>query len=234
MNKKVLLLIIILSVSFESSLFSTHSVSATTQAWELDINKKGIKVFKRKVAGSPIKEFKAICIIDSSIYVIGKIMMDFTSYPEWVDSCIEVKKLSCKNPLHCKIYYAIDLPWPFSDRDTVLDATAQLYLSKGLILANIKSVKNPKIKFPSNRFRLKTMRINWVLKEIAPGKTSIIFTSWADPAGHISAPIANFASGKIPYKTLLGLMKMAKNPVYIQAAQGINEHNYKSKLMMNE
>jgi hypothetical protein len=214
------------------SVIGIASADEGTRPWKLDIDKNGIKIYTRPCDRSPINEFEGRCEIDASLYVIGMIMMDFTSYTKWVASCRDLQNLGCKDALHCTLYYVMDLPWPVTDRDAVLNASADLMLDRGRITANIQSSPDSAFSGDGKCVRLRSMEIRWVLEKITDNRTRVTFFSWAEPEGNIPAFVANMATGDMPYKTLLGLRKLAQDPRYIEAARDINEHNYKEKLTL--
>lgn len=198
--------------------------------WKLRIDNNGIKIFNRTVEGSPIKEFMGTCVINSSIYTIGLIMMDFSNYSNWVASCKEMKKLSCKDNLNCTCYYVMDLPWPVSDRDAILKSSATVDVRSESIIIYSKSFNDESVPVPNGIIRLKSMYIKWILKQLPEGKTDVTFFSWADPSGQVPPFIANMATAEYPYKTLLNLAKMVQLPKYTEVSKKMNVHNYKQIL----
>ncbi len=225
-NKTIIILL------FISSLPVFGIQDSEKNPWKLKINRNGIQIFNRTVEGSPIKEFMGKCVIDSSMYTIGLIMMDFPGYMEWVASCKELKKLSCKDDLNCTLYYVMDLPWPVSNRDVILKASATLQSADGTIIANCTSIVDESIPVPKGYVRLKSMYIKWILKQLPDGKTDVTFLSWADPSGQIPPFIANMSTADMPYKTLVNLSKIVQLPKYADEGRNINAGNYKQKLKM--
>ena len=65
-------------------------------AWDLEKNKDGIKVYTRPVAGSPIKEFRGVMIVKSSMAAPIALLDKSKLAPRWIHQCkslVTLKKL---------------------------------------------------------------------------------------------------------------------------------------------
>lgn len=109
--------------------------------WELVKQENGIKVYTRELAGSDYKEFRGEININANINELLTFINDGTHCSAWRYKCIKMLNLSDNY-----IYRLSHLPWPFSNRYTVMksltffDQRSNSYTVK---LANIKRSKLP-------------------------------------------------------------------------------------------
>ena len=68
-------------------LFSALTGTSMAADWELIYNKEGISGFERTIPRTGIKEFKAYGFVEARMEVIGELLRDIPSYPQWTASC---------------------------------------------------------------------------------------------------------------------------------------------------
>lgn len=204
------------------ALLSTMPVSYEgNNVWKLKFQKDGIRIHSSKHAGSQIDELKGECVVDASIETIAEVMLDVSSYPEWVADCAEARKFDCSDLYTCKLYFDLAMPWPVRDRDIVLQSSTDIELSQGRIVGTVYALSDELVPLHKNRIRITSMYGKWVFERISEDKTMATFTTWADPSGLIPATIINMASVDIPYRTLKGLQMMVQKVEYIAAGKNV-------------
>ncbi|PKL37590.1 MAG: hypothetical protein CVV44_14680 [Spirochaetae bacterium HGW-Spirochaetae-1] len=227
-----------LKVFLASLIFICASPIIATEGnnpWKLLIDRNGVKIYNRDMAGSPIREFMGRCVVDASLYTVGVLMLDFTAYPEWVASCKDLRSVACRNTLNCDLYYIMALPWPVSNRDVILRAVATVYPDEGVIHVQCDAIPDDnRVPVPSGYVRLKAMYVKWILKQLPDGKTDVTFLSWAEPGGFVPSFVANMSTSDFPYKSLLNLARMVRLPKYVEMARGMNGQNYKQKMKLSQ
>ena len=107
-------------------------LNAEQGSWQLRKNQEGIPVYVRKVVGSPILEFKANVIIDTSL---PKVIAYFekTQISRWYYQCILSKFIENDGPKQEVIYLILHLPWPVAARDFVFKRTRSKDAAIGII-----------------------------------------------------------------------------------------------------
>lgn len=179
----------------------TNSVSNLPQdEWKLAKNKDGILVYTRQQTGKKIKEFKAIVKIKTSMSKLITLIEDIEKYPEWqsdISKSYTIKKLSSTERY---IYYALDVPWPISDRDVVTHVKKTTYKS-GKVVFSLTS-KPTYIKEKEGFIRIKDAFGTWTFTPIENGYIKVVYQSYGDPAGSIPTGIINSFIIDGPYKTM--------------------------------
>jgi hypothetical protein len=191
--------------------------SEENKEWKLRFQKEGISVYSSKRADSLFDELKGECLLDASLETVARVMLDVSSYPQWVADCREAQKFNCSDLYTCKLYFVLAMPWPVRDRDVVLQSSTVIMLPQGRIVGSVYALPDELVPVQKNRIRIKSMYGKWIFERISVDKTMATFITWTDPAGLIPAVIINIANVDIPYRTLKGLQRIAKNEKYIKA-----------------
>jgi hypothetical protein len=191
--------------------------SEKNKEWKPRFQKEGISVYSSRRADSQIDELKGECVLDARLETVARVMLDVSSYPQWVADCSEARKFNCSNLYTCKLYFVLAMSWPVRDRDAVLQSSTDIMLPQGRIIGSVYALPDELVPVQKNRIRIKSMYGKWIFERISADKTMATFITWADPAGLIPAFIINIASIDIPYRTLKGLQRIVKNEKYIKA-----------------
>lgn len=106
-----------------------------------------------------------------------------------------------------------DLPFPVSDRDYVLHAKAAAQPKKRVFTARLHSVRHKRAPPRSDAVRGIVERTYYRF-EALPGqaRTKLTVEVHTDPRGMLPAWLVNLIQKKWPAKTLLGLVKVARQP----------------------
>jgi hypothetical protein len=205
--------------------------SEEDKEWKLRFRKEGISVYSSKHVDSQIDDLKGECLLDASLETVARVMLDVSSYPQWVADCEEARKFNCTDLYTCKLYLDLAMPWPVRDRDIVLQSSTDMNLSDGWIVGAVYALSDELIPVHKNRIRIKSMHGKWVFKRISANKTMATFTIWADPAGLIPPIVINIASIDIPFRTLQGLRRMVRKENYAKDDYSLHD---KTIIVVNE
>src|SRR3954471_17071059 len=93
--------------------------------WEEIADKDGVKVYRKTVAGSPLKSMKGIGIVDAPVATVALVLLDDDHAPEWVDSLAESRVVRMVNPHEYIEYNHVAMPLIVRDREFV----THVYLS---------------------------------------------------------------------------------------------------------
>jgi len=102
-----------------SCLLSIHLVA---QPWEFIKERDGIKIYTRKEKGSPLKSFKGVTEVHSTMEMIGTIVGNVKNFDWWDDDIRRIDVLAFEENVYSQYYLIYDVPWPFQDRDLCVDA----------------------------------------------------------------------------------------------------------------
>ncbi len=100
-----------------------HKPNEIPDPWELRQSQEGIPVYTRKVAGSPILEYKANVIIDAPIAKAIELFEDDKQISRWYFQCVHSEIVEHVGPKQEIIYLILHLPWPVAARDFVFSRT---------------------------------------------------------------------------------------------------------------
>jgi hypothetical protein len=106
---------------FTCAIFIAFASSALAQSeWKLMRNEDGIKAYARSIPGSKLLELKAITVIDAKMEVVGEVLRDVPSNPEWMANCSEARIVHLISRKEMIVHTTMDFPAPVSDRDLVV------------------------------------------------------------------------------------------------------------------
>lgn len=175
--------------------------SFSQSSWELKKNSQGIKVYLKSVEDSKIKAFKATTTINASLNEIYKVIATAKDYSSWVDQ-VSYSKCISKSSSNFVVYYQINLPAGFKNRDIVLDNKIISKTSKQIKIG-LKSAPNS---YPIQKKFIRIKKANgfWLLTKNG-NKTTVSYQFYSDPEGNFPTWLINVFLVDGPYKTLLNL-----------------------------
>lgn len=173
------------------------------QDWEYAKTEKGIEVFTRSSEASPVKEFRASGLVEADPEEVLKVLLNFESYEEWYDHCEKAELLEKQTDSTLTYYLELAMPFPFSNRDAVLDLTVQRkdgeirlsYIRNATAREEIEGI-----------VRMPVSEGLWILKPKEQG-TEVLHEFKGDPAGNVPPSMANLFVVAGPISTLTELEK---------------------------
>lgn len=95
------------------------SISPSLVAWELAKEQEG-SVYTKDIENSPLKAFKAVTTVDSTLTALVALLKDTKAGPDWLYSCLSLKRIHSYSPTQVYNYTINDLPWPVKDRYAII------------------------------------------------------------------------------------------------------------------
>jgi len=172
--------------------FSCYAQGASN--WALVKEKKGITVYTRTLAHSNYKEFKGEVTITASLAELLAFIKEPTACPDWQYKCMYQLQLS-----EGYIYRLSNLPWPLSDRYTVMQSDESFNAQNQIHTLNLKNIprdllpENIKKHLPEegNTLQMRTSDGYWKFDLSDTPNIHITHQMHGDPAGVIPASLAN-------------------------------------------
>jgi len=186
--------------------------------WKLVKDRDGIRSYARSVPGTKILELKAITVIDAKMEVIGEVLRDVPSNPEWMANCGAARIVNLLSRKEMIVHTTLDFPAPVADRDLVVRSVADYVLDRARGVITLTSVTDPAAPPVNGVVRMSDFSGRYVLEYISRDRTGVIYSYRADPGGNIPAFLVNMFSRDGLYQTLTGLKRMAKRQKYVDAA----------------
>jgi len=192
--------------------FNTVLLAAPTtpEDWKLVKEEQGIRVYTRSLAYSDYKEFKVTMTLSAPLTELLSFINNASVCPAWQYRCLKMLNLSDNY-----LYKLSDLPWPLSDRYTVMQShgifnpTTKTYT---LTLKNIKRTELPThiiTQLPEEKDTIQMRHSDgyWQFKLLSLGKIQITHQMHGDPAGSLPAALANQGVTNAAFITLRNLKK---------------------------
>ena len=195
-----------------SALLIILALGATAQSktgWETARVEDGITVQRLERSNNPLPAFLATGIVPGDLYDVLAVLNDVPRRTLWVSACaasIELQKTSDASRV---LYHRTSAPWPFADRDAVVQINVTLDQSKKRATIRFKPSRTVNHTVSDEYVR---MRIEgyYDLEEISPTKTRVKYYVDADPAGWIPKWLIRLASEESPLRTIQGLRRRVR------------------------
>ncbi len=196
----------------------TSSASVGEDQWRLDRGRDGVEVSTRAVEGWSIREIRATTRIPARLSAIVAVLCDVDATAELNDMVAEAKIVQRDSDTRYRIYQAMEMPWPISNRDIVNQR--QIVQDASSLTVTITDVAIADGMPPRPGFvRMLKSRQVWTLTPNAGAGVLTELRVLTDPAGPIPASIVNAMAVDAPLDTLIALRRLAQSPKYADAKQ---------------
>ncbi len=204
-NKALIIVFLCTALAAASVLFSAE------ENWNKEFTKEGITVYTRPVEGSNLKEFKGEGIINAPMEVCINVMNDTESATKWRPDCIVSKLIKAEGNISIA-YSETKVSWPVSNRDVI--AKTEITISPDKVLYAFTGIDNPEmVPLKENVVRITDIIGTWIF-ERKGNDTLMTYQAKINPAGSVPTWLANKTSVDQPYKSILGMREMVKDPKY--------------------
>ncbi|MBN2159977.1 MAG: hypothetical protein JW807_11330 [Spirochaetes bacterium] len=188
--------------------------------WKLDGTKAGCTIYYSEVPGREYVAAKATGIINAPMDVVGMVLRDIPSYPEWMADCNATKILKVVNDDKdiFVLWYHQHVPL-LADRDMVLKSNVVLAYGKGWSSIGVSSTNEVPYPTPKGMVRMISFSGSWLLEWVDDNTTRATFTIDPNLGPGLPVGIANSTIKKNTYKSIAGMRKMVKKQKYIDGAK---------------
>jgi len=170
-------------------------------------------VYTSDVKGSDFTSFKAVAILHAPIANIMAVMENAKSCVEWVENCITSYGFGATSFHHRFGYTISHLPWPFKDRDLVVEINTTNNPKTGVIVIQMNAVKG-KVPKNNNDVRILNAQTRYQFSKINANTTKVVWVQHIDPTGALPGWLVNLLILDIPMKSLQKLGPLANTPKY--------------------
>lgn len=196
---------------------------AETGGWQLAEERDGIRVYTRDIDGSGYREFKGEMVVDASINQLLGLLDDTQACPQWMHNCVAPLLLGEVSERERYTYMRNDLPWPYADRELLVQSLISQELKSGAVTVILKGVDNEALpakarsKLPvSKKFvRAAGLRGFWRFTPEGSGQ-HVIYQMHIDLGGSPAPTLANSQIANTPLYTLINMRKLIKLEKYRQ------------------
>lgn len=203
---------------FLLSLLLLSGAAAADEDWSLARDSNNIKVWTRLEAGHPVRSFKAVTVVKSTVTGLVSLILDTDNASRWIYRIDRVDVLRRDDQKATFVVRVVtDFPWPLNDRDVVV--LGQIVQDEKTGIVTISSHTPPKGQYPElpGYVRIPDFDGQWQFRPLSGGLVEVTMTGRADPGGIIPASAVNLIIHETPYYTLKGLRKVIGDARYQKA-----------------
>lgn len=184
--------------------------------WEPVHDTDGVRVRRRTVAGTNLKEFQGRAVIEAPVGRVLAVLRDTARYCEWMPACAAAWAVESDEVARVHVSYnRIDAPWPVSDRDTVTRAQMRVEPAARRVYILFETITHPKVPPAGGVVRMPFVRGHWILIPRDKGQTTEVeYQVHANPGGRLPDWLANLTSKKLPDETIRGLRLQVRRRQY--------------------
>ena len=182
--------------------------------WQLALNRDGVKVYERKIAGTSLIEVKARTTLNFAIQDLLAVILDYKRFKEWQPYLKRFERLITHSDYQFINYFEMNLPWPVNNRDLVTKTNITVDQKGKWVHIFMREVSHKSRPRRPGIVRIPLNRGKWSFKPVSGGKRVYVeFTFRTDPGGSIPHWLVNWvakyriASG---FKNLKARMKKVK------------------------
>ncbi len=188
--------------------------------WKLESSENQCRSYSSEVAGQAFVAAKVVCEIAARIDVIGTILRDIEHYPEWMSGCLATRMLKVDDDASDSFTFWWHHHIPIlQDRDVILQVTTTSNLAHGYQLIDVHSSEAIRFDAGENLARMPSAHTPFKLEWIDQEHTRVSWMLDMNVGSGVPPAIANAILKQIPYKSMMGLRKMAASKKYQHAAR---------------
>ncbi|MDP2225918.1 MAG: START domain-containing protein [Moraxellaceae bacterium] len=193
---------------------------AVAENWELARDRGGIKVWTTTIPDYPIRGFRAVTVVKSSLSGVVNLILDTDNAGRWAYRTTRIDVLSRNDEEGTFVIRAdTDFPWPLTDRDVVLSGAVSQDEKTRVVTIRSISVESAQYPHRAGFVRMPDMEGVWVLRPLPGGQVEVSMTGRANPGGSIPGSIVNLIIHETPYMTLRGLREAVRDERYQRSVQ---------------
>jgi hypothetical protein len=166
--------------------------------WQLAKDRKGIKVYVKKVKGSDFYAFKAVMSVKAAKEEIIKILKDVNNYPEWHAFTASAKLIE-QSKYEQLFVMETDFPWPYANEcmiyTMIFPKNESNYMEITLVGTRAKTECKYSFEYASG----------YILLESENNNTQITYYFHSNPSQKIPAWLTNPQIHDLPYQTFVSL-----------------------------
>jgi hypothetical protein len=178
--------------------------AADDEPWREVLDKDGIRVSQRLSSGRSMPEFRSVAEIPASRWHVLAVVVDVPNQPRWMHRLSEASVLHAEAPFSAIFYLRMDLPWPISDRDVVVESDTG-FPGEDVSLTRFARTTHADRKPVEGVVRMPRLRGHYRLTALAPERTRVEYQVDADPGGNLPRWLVTRISRDDPWYTLKDL-----------------------------
>lgn len=185
--------------------------------WTLVKKTSRFEVSVLPVPGKDVEAFRSRGSDSIPLPVVGETLIDLPGMVSWCPYLSQSKILRNIGPDHFLVYQRYDLPWPFADRDIVVDVDITRHPRQATIEARLTAVSDNSCPPVADALRLTDMDGAITIRAKGKGAIQGTYSERIDMGGGIPTSLARIFSRDMPAKILGNLLEECRKPERIKA-----------------
>lgn len=198
----------------------TAGVAADSFDWQLKRDRDGIKIYTRKVEGSPYRAVRGVAILENMrISSLVALVLDADACPRWGDRCARSYVFEQQTDTSALVYTLNDMPWPVADRDVL----AQVNWSQDPATLAVEMQSSATADILDKKkgvVRLTHADARWLFTPLGNGRVEVVTEAHLNPGGPLPGWVTNMLLVEAPFKTLVNMRQLVRDEKYRQAEIG--------------
>lgn len=211
---------VVIIIALVTWIFAATGFAADNYQWKLEETKDGCQIYTSTVPGKDYIAAKTTCIMPARIETVGMVLRDIANFPKWMEDCKETKMLKVVDDQNDVFIFWFRQHIPLkTDRDLVLKSRVVIDPKKGqhLIYSDLTNEMN--YDAGKGYIRMPSMHSLYTLEWVDREHTRVTFMIDPDLGDGLPKFVANPMIKATPLKSLKRMMKMLKDPKYIEAGK---------------
>lgn len=200
-------------LSFFLVLLPFNSTSQKQNAWKLEKDKSGIRVYSRHLTGSKLKEVKVNCELNATLSQLVAFISDIDHYKEAVYRVANASLVKRVSDREFYYYSETQMVWPVSNRDLVIHM--EFEMDRAARILRIRGANAPEM-VPQKKgvVRIPYWHSLWTVQEINSKRLRIEYVFTVDPGGELPLWLVNALIAVGPYQSFSGMEQLLTRPYY--------------------
>ena len=156
--------------------------------WQLEKEKDGISVFTREMPDSPFLAVKVATVVPTPVAKLAEFLGDGSECMQWRKMCESSRVLQVISEQERLVYQVLDLPWPISDRDMVIQSVTEIDPEKRTVTVHIETRSDA---FPLQKYTRAETSSPIRLRETGPESAEFNYMIHVDLGGNLSPGLIN-------------------------------------------
>jgi len=194
-----------------TSLWANSLTQVPEAAWTPLFEEEGIGVSMYLPEGRELPVFRAQGVFSENLYEILAVLDDVPRHTDWMVRMAESREVEKADDLDRVLYNRFDVPWPVSDRDSVIRVQAIFNRQSQEVDVAFTRVVHAGMPELDGVVRIPKMESLAKLRFLGEKKTEVTYVIDIDPGGTIPMWLVKWIIKRIPLKLLRQLKEQIED-----------------------
>ena len=187
----------------------------TDQDWSIIRKEAGITIMWNKVPHKEVPVFQGQTQVPYSMWEVLATLHDIEKMPDWSHRCVAAKTIKKNSEKSYVVYHRTDAPWPFLDRDVVLEVIVDVAKSRKEVIVRFQDITHEDYPVSEKLVRMPSLSGHYRVVKLGEYKSLVEYRVDADPGGGLPNWVKRMIGDDLPYFTL----KMLRERIAITSTQ---------------